>query len=80
MKVACGYTIPITLFGIPPSPVDRLKGMELVGQAGFKSIELELYDELLEAHRRDLPMMKAALDKYKMRRAAGSRWSSVIEV
>lgn len=29
MKVACGYTIPITLFGIPPSPVDRLKGMDL---------------------------------------------------
>jgi len=66
MQVACGYTIPITLFGIPPSPSDHLKGMEIVGQAGFKFIELELYDELLEAHRRDLPKMQAILDKYGM--------------
>lgn len=67
MQVACGYTIPITLFGIPPSPEDHLKGMEIVGQAGFKGIELEFYDELLEAHRRDLPQMKAVLDKYGMK-------------
>ncbi len=66
MQVACGYTIPITLFGIPPSPADHLKAMEIVGQAGFKSIELELYDELVEEHRRDLPQMQAILDKYGM--------------
>ena len=70
MQVACGYTIPITLFGIPPSPADHLKGMEIVGQAGFKFIELEFCDELLEAHRRDLPKMKAILDKYGMRIAS----------
>ncbi|MGH9325929.1 MAG: sugar phosphate isomerase/epimerase family protein [Terriglobia bacterium] len=70
MQIACGYTIPITLFGIPPSPTDHLKGMELVGQAGFNSVELELYDELLEAHRRDLPKMLAILKKYKMRCAS----------
>ncbi len=67
MKIACGYTIPITLFGIPPSPADHLKGMEIVGQAGFKAIELEFYDELVAEHRRDLPKMKAILKKYDMR-------------
>lgn len=70
MQVACGYTIPITLFGIPPSPADHLKGMEIVGQAGFKSMELEFCDALLEAHRRDLPKMQAILDKYGMRCAS----------
>ena len=66
MKVACGYTIPITLFGIPPSAEDHLKAMEIVGQAGFGGIELELYDELLEEHRRDIKAMKAILNKYDM--------------
>jgi sugar phosphate isomerase/epimerase len=66
MNIACGYTIPITLFGIPPAPADHLKAMELVGQNGFKAIELELYDELIEEHRRDLPQMKAILKKYGM--------------
>ena len=66
MKIACGYTIPITLFGIPPSPADHLKGMEIVGQAGFKAIELEFYDELVAEHRRDLPKMKDILKKYGM--------------
>ena len=66
MKIACGYTIPITLFGIPPSPEDHLKGMEIVGQAGFKAIEMEFYDELIAEHRRDLNQMKAILDKYDM--------------
>jgi sugar phosphate isomerase/epimerase len=66
MKVACGYTIPITLFGIPPSPEDHLRAMEIVGKAGFKAIELELYDELLEEHHRDLGKMKAILEEYDM--------------
>ena len=66
MKIACGYTIPITLFGIPPSPADHLKAMEIVGQNGFKAIELELYDELIAEHRRDLPKMKAILERFGM--------------
>ncbi|MEA3336152.1 MAG: sugar phosphate isomerase/epimerase [Chloroflexota bacterium] len=66
MNIACGYTIPITLFGIPPSPADHLKAMEIVGQAGFEAIELELYDELIEQHRRDLDQMKAILSNYGM--------------
>ena len=70
MQIACGYAIPITLFGIPPSPEDHLKGMEIVGQSGFNSIELEFCDQLLEAHRRDLPKMQAILDKYGMRCAS----------
>lgn len=66
MKVACGYTIPITLFGIPPKPEDHLKAMEIVGQNGFDQIELELYDDLIPEHRRDLPKMKKILQTYNM--------------
>ncbi len=64
MKIACGYTIPITLFGIPPSPEDHLEAMELVAKAGFRALELELYDELIPEHRRDLDKMKAILKEY----------------
>ncbi len=66
MKIACGYTIPITMFGIPPSPADHLKAMEIVGKNGFQAIELEFYDELVDEHRRDLPRMKEILNEYGM--------------
>ena len=66
MKVACGYTIPITLFGIPPSPADHLKAIEIVAKAGFDALEMELYDELLEEHCRDIGKMKDLLQKYHM--------------
>jgi sugar phosphate isomerase/epimerase len=66
MKLACGYTIPITLFGIPPSPEDHLKAMETVGQAGFEAIELELYDTLIAEHRRDIGEMKTILQSCGM--------------
>lgn len=61
MEIACGYTIPITLFGIPPSPENHLKALEIVGKAGFRAVELELYDNLLAAHRRDLKKMQDIL-------------------
>ena len=64
--IACGYTIPITLFGIPPSPENHLKSMEIVGQAGFRSMELELYDGLIAEHQRDLKKMQAILKRYGM--------------
>jgi sugar phosphate isomerase/epimerase len=64
MKVACGYTIPITLFGIPPSPADHLKAIEIVAKAGFDALEMELYDELLDEHCRDIGKMKALLQEY----------------
>jgi sugar phosphate isomerase/epimerase len=66
MEIACGYTIPITLFGIPPSPENHLKALEIVGKAGFRAIELELYDNQLPAHRRDLKKMQTVLKKYGM--------------
>ena len=66
MKVACGYTIPITLFGLPPTPENHLEGMRLVGEAGFRAIELEFVDEMLSFHRRDLEKMKQVLRKYSM--------------
>ncbi len=66
MNIACGYTIPITLFGIPPSPEDHLKSLEIVGKAGFEAIELELYDELLIEHKRDIKKMNTILKQYNM--------------
>jgi sugar phosphate isomerase/epimerase len=66
MQITCGYTIPITLFGIPPSPEDHLKAMKIVGEAGFDSIELELYDTMLLEHCRDLGKMKAILKEYHL--------------
>jgi sugar phosphate isomerase/epimerase len=66
MEIACGYTIPITLFGIPPAPENHLKALEIVGEAGFRAIELELYDNYIVAHRRDLKKMQAILTKYEM--------------
>jgi sugar phosphate isomerase/epimerase len=66
VKVACGYTIPIMLYGIPPSPENHLKAMEIVGKAGFQGLELELYDELIPEHRRDIGKMKAILQRYNM--------------
>lgn len=38
-SIACGYTIPITLFGIPPSPENHLRSIEIVGRAGFREME-----------------------------------------
>ena len=70
MEVACGYTIPITLYGLPPSPENHLKGMQIVGKAGFKAIELEFTDHLVPVHRRDLPKMKSILSDYGMRCAS----------
>jgi len=66
MRIACGYTIPITLYGIPPSPENHLKAMETVGHAGFEAIELELYDTLIPEHQRDVGKMKAILRQYGM--------------
>jgi sugar phosphate isomerase/epimerase len=66
MQITCGYTIPITLFGIPPSPEDHLKAMNIVGEAGFSSIELELYDTMLPYHQRDIGKMKSILEAHKM--------------
>ena len=67
MKVACGFTIPITLFGLPPSPEDHLRAMEIVGEAGFSAMELELTDELLDVHRRDVGKMMSILKKHHMK-------------
>jgi sugar phosphate isomerase/epimerase len=66
MKIACGYTIPITLYGLPPAPEEHLRAMEIVGEAGFEAIELELCDTLLAEHRRDVGKMKAVLDRFGM--------------
>ena len=42
MKVCCGYTIPITKYGLPPTIENHLKAMEEVRESGFSSLEMEL--------------------------------------
>jgi sugar phosphate isomerase/epimerase len=42
MQVACGYTIPITKYGLPPSLENNLKAMEEVSSVGFSALEMEL--------------------------------------
>jgi sugar phosphate isomerase/epimerase len=42
IKVVCGYTIPITKYGLPPSLANNLKAMEEIKKAGFSAFEMEL--------------------------------------
>lgn len=42
MKVCCGYTIPITKYGLPPTIDNHLKAMEEVRESGFSALEMEL--------------------------------------
>ncbi|MFA7140867.1 MAG: sugar phosphate isomerase/epimerase [Proteiniphilum sp.] len=42
MKVTCGFTIPITLYGLPPSVENLLKVMGEISDAGFKTMEMEI--------------------------------------
>lgn len=43
MKIACGYTIPITKYGLPPSLKNNLRAMEEIKEAGFSAFEMELF-------------------------------------
>ncbi len=42
MKVCCGYTIPITKYGLPPTIDNHLRAMEEVRESGFSALEMEL--------------------------------------
>lgn len=42
MKVTCGFTIPITLYGLPPSVDNLLKVMGEISEAGFDTMEMEI--------------------------------------
>ena len=42
MKVTCGFTIPITLYGLPPSVDNIIKVMGEITEAGFKNMEMEI--------------------------------------
>lgn len=42
MKVTCGFTIPITLYGLPPSVDNILKVMGEITEVGFKTMEMEI--------------------------------------
>lgn len=42
ISVACGYTIPITKYGLPPSLENHLKAMDEIKKAGFSAFEMEL--------------------------------------
>lgn len=42
MKVTCGFTIPITLYGLPPRAESVLKVMKEIAAAGFTTMEMEI--------------------------------------
>jgi sugar phosphate isomerase/epimerase len=42
MKVTCGFTIPITLYGLPPRAESVLKVMKEIAAAGFSTMEMEI--------------------------------------
>lgn len=42
MEVTCGFTIPITKYGLPPSLADLLKCMGEIKEAGFDRMEVEI--------------------------------------
>ena len=42
MKVTCGFTIPITLYGLPPRLESLLKVMKEISEAGFSTMEMEI--------------------------------------
>jgi hypothetical protein len=55
MKVTCGSTIPITLYGLPPRIEDLLKAMKEISASGFPIMEMEItlktkYHELKITH------------------------------
>lgn len=49
MQVTCGFTIPITLYGLPPRLEDVIRVMGEIREAGFTTMEMEIvageYDE-----------------------------------
>lgn len=42
MKVTCGFTIPITLYGLPPRLENLMKVMKEISDAGFSTMEMEI--------------------------------------
>jgi len=42
MKITCGFTIPITLYGLPPSVDNIIKVMGEITDAGFNTMEMEI--------------------------------------
>ena len=42
MKITCGFTIPITKYGLPPSVDNILKVMGEISEAGFDTMEMEI--------------------------------------
>ena len=52
MKVTCGFTIPITKYGLPPSVDHILKVMREISEAGFDTMEMEIvageYDDYVK--------------------------------
>lgn len=42
MKIACGFTIPITLYGLPPTLEETLSALKAIRDADFEAVEMEL--------------------------------------
>jgi sugar phosphate isomerase/epimerase len=61
MKIACGYTIPITKYGLPPSSKDNLKAMQEIRDAGFQAAEMELFAGKMDDYVRDFDRLEKTL-------------------
>lgn len=61
MKIACGYTIAITKYGLPPSSKDNLKAMQEMREAGFQAAEMELFAGKMDDYTRDFGQLKKTL-------------------
>ncbi len=52
MNVTCGFTIPITKYGLPPSVDNIIKVMGEISEAGFDTMEMEIvageYDDYVD--------------------------------
>ncbi len=42
MNVTCGFTIPITKYGLPPTVDNIIKVMGEISEAGFDTMEMEI--------------------------------------
>jgi sugar phosphate isomerase/epimerase len=67
MKIACGYTIPITKYGLPPSSKDNLKAMQEIREAGFQAVEMELFAGKMEDYVRDFDRLKKTLGELDLK-------------
>jgi len=67
MKIACGYTIPITKYGLPPTSEDNLKAMREIKKAGFDAAEMEFFAGKMDDYVRDFDLLRKTLEEINLK-------------